>query len=410
MAGETVYRLLADEGIAIVENSGTKTVTLSVPGLATKLNIGDIVQATQLQAGIAEIATNAEVQAGTDPDRIVTPAGLAAASQASLTDATAARLMRVGGFGLGGACIALNGTNLNTEMPTGFYYCTGGINSPISTAAAGDGWLTHRDNAVSGYASQIYEAVASNRMFVRKQQASTWSSWTEVYHTGNFDPASKANTSGNYPGLVVGNSAQVGSQTAEMLAPPGMVSFFARPSLPSGWLEANGAAISRSTYAALFAAIGVTYGAGNGSSTFTLPDLRGMFLRAYDAGRGVDPGRPFASSQSSANLSHGHAGATDSAGSHAHGGSTDVAGDHNHQEGSTAVGNAFGGGTFNGNQAYNNGAFAAWRNPLTSTDGGHAHNIGTDTQGAHAHNVSVNASGGAESRPINMALYAFIKF
>ena len=43
---------------------------------------------------------------------------------------------------------------------------------------------------------------------------------------------------------------------------------------PSGFLECNGAAVSRSTYSALFAIVGTTYGAGNGSTTFTLPDLQ----------------------------------------------------------------------------------------------------------------------------------------
>jgi microcystin-dependent protein len=45
-------------------------------------------------------------------------------------------------------------------------------------------------------------------------------------------------------------------------------------SVPSGFLECDGAAVSRSTYAALFAVIGTTYGAGNGSTTFDLPDLQ----------------------------------------------------------------------------------------------------------------------------------------
>ena len=45
-------------------------------------------------------------------------------------------------------------------------------------------------------------------------------------------------------------------------------------SVPTGFLECNGAAVSRSTYAALFTAIGTTYGAGDGSSTFLVPDLQ----------------------------------------------------------------------------------------------------------------------------------------
>lgn len=58
------------------------------------------------------------------------------------------------------------------------------------------------------------------------------------------------------------------------LTPPGTVFYFAMAAPPEGWLACNGAAVSRSAYAALFGAIGTTYGGGDGSTTFTLPDLR----------------------------------------------------------------------------------------------------------------------------------------
>ena len=77
----------------------------------------------------------------------------------------------------------------------------------------------------------------------------------------------------------------------------GEVGFFARNTAPEGWLKANGAAVSRSTYAALFAVIGTTFGAGNGSTTFNLPDMRGEFPRGWDDGRGVDSGRSFGTGQ-----------------------------------------------------------------------------------------------------------------
>lgn len=65
----------------------------------------------------------------------------------------------------------------------------------------------------------------------------------------------------------------------QALLPAGAVQPFAMNVAPSGWLAANGSAVSRTTYAALFAAIGTTYGSGDGSTTFTLPDLRGYFIR-----------------------------------------------------------------------------------------------------------------------------------
>lgn len=91
-------------------------------------------------------------------------------------------------------------------------------------------------------------------------------------------------------------------------APSGEIAFFARNAAPAGWLKANGAAVSRTTYAALFAAIGTTFGAGDGSTTFNLPDLRGEFLRSWDDGRGVDAGRAFGTRQADDLKSHTHGG------------------------------------------------------------------------------------------------------
>ena len=80
----------------------------------------------------------------------------------------------------------------------------------------------------------------------------------------------------------------------------GEVAYFARTTPPSGWLKANGAAVSRTTYAALFAAIGTTFGAGDGRTTFNLPDLRGEFIRGLDDGRNIDRGRRLGTAQGDA--------------------------------------------------------------------------------------------------------------
>lgn len=90
------------------------------------------------------------------------------------------------------------------------------------------------------------------------------------------------------------------------LTPSGTIGFFAGSAAPTGWLKANGAAVSRTTFAALFTAIGTTYGVGDGSTTFGLPDMRGNFVRAFDDGRGVDTGRVLGSSQTDAMQGHKH--------------------------------------------------------------------------------------------------------
>lgn len=87
-------------------------------------------------------------------------------------------------------------------------------------------------------------------------------------------------------------------------APSGMVVFFSRSTPPPGWLKCNGAAVSRTVYASLFAAIGTTAGAGDGSTTFNVPDIRGDAIRGWDDGRGVDAGRALGSEQMDAFQGH----------------------------------------------------------------------------------------------------------
>lgn len=86
----------------------------------------------------------------------------------------------------------------------------------------------------------------------------------------------------------------------------GLIAFFAADTAPSGWLECDGSAVGRTDYADLFAHVGTDYGAGDGATTFNLPDLRGEFIRGWDHGRGVDAGRGFGSAQAQAVQSHQH--------------------------------------------------------------------------------------------------------
>ena len=139
--------------------------------------------------------------------------------------------------------------------------------------------------------------------------------------------------------------------------PASTVIYVAQNTAPTGYLKANGAAISRTTYADLFAAIGTTFGAGDGSTTFNMPDLRGEFMRGWDDSRGVDSGRSFGSAQADEFKSHNH--------------------------------------TFtrpSGDASWNNGGGTNWW--------GLTRNI-TET---------VTSTGGSETRPRNIALLACIKY
>lgn len=73
--------------------------------------------------------------------------------------------------------------------------------------------------------------------------------------------------------------------TEDAITEVGFIKPYAGTSVPTGYLLCNGAAISRAQYPELFAAIGTTWGAGDGSSTFNVPDLRGYFLRGVGGGQ-----------------------------------------------------------------------------------------------------------------------------
>lgn len=101
---------------------------------------------------------------------------------------------------------------------------------------------------------------------------------------------------------------RVGAGAGGSTLPAGAVVHVAQNTAPSGFVKANGAAISRTTYATLFAAIGTTFGVGDGSTTFNVPDLRAEFIRGWDDSRGVDSGRGFGTAQTDAFQGHYHSG------------------------------------------------------------------------------------------------------
>lgn len=100
----------------------------------------------------------------------------------------------------------------------------------------------------------------------------------------------------------------INSQSSNILIPVGTVfMLFHNPTtVPDGYLKLEGQAVSRVTYQALWSVYGTTYGAGDGSTTFNLPDMRGNFARGFDNGRGFDAGRTFGSYQVDGLKSHNH--------------------------------------------------------------------------------------------------------
>ena len=103
------------------------------------------------------------------------------------------------------------------------------------------------------------------------------------------------------------DDADAAAQVATLkLAGAGNIIAWPTSTPPTGYLECDGSAVSRTTYAPLFAVISDDYGVGDGSTTFNLPDFRGEFLRGWDNGRGVDSGRAIASTQADELEAHTH--------------------------------------------------------------------------------------------------------
>ncbi len=179
---------------------------------------------------------------------------------------------------------------------------------------------------------------------------------------------------------------------AAMLVPPGAIVAYAGASAPPGWLMCDGSAVSRTEYAALFAAIGVTHGRGDGTSTFNLPDYRGRFLRGVDAGSFRDPDRASRLARSVGGQTGDAVGTLQDAATARPVTTaflTDTTGDHLHKGPTT------------------NGASGDFEVPKETSGSDTIGAADTSVNGNHFH--SIRFGGDNETRPVNAAVYFLVK-
>ena len=180
--------------------------------------------------------------------------------------------------------------------------------------------------------------------------------------------------------------------TGVPVVPTGMVAPFAGAEAPEGWLPCDGRAVSRTDYAALFAAIGTAYGAGDGASTFALPDLRGRAVAGLDDMGGTAAGRL---TGRSGGVDGGALGASGGAETHTLA-EAEIA-EHGHGPGSyegRASGTTASGGAHTHNLARRAGAGTNPASAYAITSGGGGGNArdATTSAGAHAHGFSADVS------------------
>jgi microcystin-dependent protein len=178
------------------------------------------------------------------------------------------------------------------------------------------------------------------------------------------------------------------AQMDQSLPPIGIVMDYAGATAPTGWLLCYGQAISRTTYASLFAVIGTVFGVGDGSTTFNLPDARGRVIAGKDNMGGTAASRLTTASGGVAGTTLGAVGGSEThtlttaqIPAHIHTGTTGSSGNHSHTVAYNSVGDGFG-------SNFGMSAASGASTKTTSTAGAHTHTFTTDsgggTGGAHA--------------------------
>ena len=183
------------------------------------------------------------------------------------------------GYGIGNFKVEAFSGDLNTLKTDGIY----AVLSPSQSRNLPSGSRGGKLVAVSGADGRIAHQY-----------------WHEAYSTNVWERHKTSMNNEDWsPWILV--------QSAVPAVAAGSVMWFAATRPPEGWLVADGSRLLRTTYPALFAAIGTAFNqSGDGAQYFSLPDLRGEFVRGWDAGRGIDGGREFGSAQEDEIQSHQH--------------------------------------------------------------------------------------------------------
>ena len=162
-----------------------------------------------------------------------------------------------------------------------------GTTSPTADLTVGDGTSSESisiNKSTSGTATLNFLNAGSAKVYFQADAdehlriATNNSVKMSILENGNVGigvttPTEALHVNGN---LIVTGTVDVGSSGFNVSS--GFILPFGGGTAPSGWLECNGQAVSRSTYSDLFAIVGTIYGAGDGSTTFNVPDLQGRVI------------------------------------------------------------------------------------------------------------------------------------
>lgn len=211
----------------------------------------------------------------------------------------------------------------------------------------------------------------------------------------NASPALSGTPTAPTPGSTDNSTKVATTAFVRTILPPGVVVAFAGSAAPTGWLLCDGTLQNRTTQAALFSAIGTLYGAGDGSTTFGIPDLRGRVPVGKDSGTfatmGAVGGEQTHLLTTTEIPSHTHTFTTGTeSADHTHSGVTGGrSAAHTHTYTQSAVVGTAGAGSFQD-------VVVGWTNQSTSTESSdHTHSFTTGGRSAaHTHSGTTDATGG----------------
>lgn len=157
--------------------------------------------------------------------------------------------------------------DFNDLTDDGFYQCTG---TPTNSPVAGTINWTLQVSTQGGMTVQRAFSLDDDfaNLYIRRWNGVTWTTWIEE---GGGALTNKAN-------IDLDNLSATGEAKISGAVPTGSILPYGGSTAPTGWLLCSGGAISRATYADLFAVIGTNYGAGDGSTTYNLPNLSTFYL------------------------------------------------------------------------------------------------------------------------------------
>lgn len=233
-----------------------------------------------------------------------------------------------GNFSAGTITAGLSG---NATTATSAATCTGNSSTATTWQTARNlaltGEVTATLSSVNGSANVSATATISNNSITTAKIADA-NVTTAKIADANVTTEKIADANVTTAKLADGSVTQSKLNSSVTLVPTGAIMPFAMNSAPSGWLAADGSAINRSVYATLFSAIGTTYGTGDGSTTFNLPDLRGIFVRGAGSQTisGITYNKTFGAKETDAMQGHIHSfnGAPWYSGSNSNGGAGPV--------------------------------------------------------------------------------------